>query len=240
MRWRGAPPAERQAPDQESTGQRARGVGDQVVDVEQPVRAGVERPDPGRLGQLDRQRDSEPEQHRAGRVARERAERDEQRDVESELDDPAGAAERHQLRWPVRADSPWWQRKQHVGDEPAGVEQAREPGRERARGQFSAQPVLARREGREQQRGQRQRDQRRDDGGQYPAVHPDLPKPTVSATRSRTPSGGRANTSSREKRREHPGLIQFREEKPDPEPGFSSSGWNSARKQPRPSGRRSG
>jgi hypothetical protein len=70
--------------------QRAERVHDQVVDVEDPVRAGEQAVDAGQLGELDEQGDEQAGQHDRHRAAPEQvaavhAERHEQADVEQDL-----------------------------------------------------------------------------------------------------------------------------------------------------------
>ena len=81
---------ERQRGGQHRAEQCPQGVGDEVVDVEDPIGAGVGEPVPGQLGQLDEQRHGELDRGRSHypgttEVAHERAERYEERDVEDRL-----------------------------------------------------------------------------------------------------------------------------------------------------------
>ena len=93
------PPAAYEQQRQQGADGRAQRVDHQVVDVEEPVGAVVEVPDAGALGELDQQRDPEPEgggdddtavQHRADEVA----ERDEQQHVEGDLQERRVAEQR--------------------------------------------------------------------------------------------------------------------------------------------------
>ena len=172
--------------------ERAQGVGQQVVDVEQPVGAGVDAPHAGELGDLDEQRHREAEHRRdhdpaVGDQPDEHAEREEEHDVQHDLEErlvlqqlagrpeagvpaplgrpPDVVGERHHLGLRLLAGvvAHVGQRQQRVGPQRDAVDRGTHQHHQVAGAEPAVAAVLHRRHRDEQQhRHHRPEDQRRD------------------------------------------------------------------------------